>query len=388
MRDQRLRKEILAALVFGMWVASSTAFAVTSLKQVQVSNGSQISLLFDGKVQKSQIKTEYLNDIVQLSISDVAVYPAKISSVNGASLTKIFAYQYAPKLVRCRFTVKGKAESYKHKLVLKTNGNGKMLSVFLEGENDIAEKDPKGPDPEEKALLARVLAAESAPVPQAPQISIPSASKHESHDSVTVSAAAPVLKQAETVVPSVHLTGTPAGRLTSGKPLPSPIKALSKTATVLGVFGLLALVLRRVLQKRAGGQIVSAVGRFAKKNLGRQAKMIEVLSTHYLGPKKSIAVVRVAGRMLVIGVTPDAINLITQLSGEEFDPSASAEDVDLGSFLGKAPPREPVFASMLQKEAVKPAVTPSSRVIPGASQESLSSVRAQIRSRLEGLKQL
>ena len=98
---------------------ASTGSGITALKQVQVSNGSQIDLLFDGKVQKSQIRTEYLGDIIQLSIQDVSVYPAKISSVNGGELTKVFAYQYAPKLVRCRLSVKGKAEDYKDKLEIK-----------------------------------------------------------------------------------------------------------------------------------------------------------------------------------------------------------------------------------------------------------------------------
>src|SRR4051812_3031830 len=99
MRFQFKKLAILVAATAGLTLASPGAWAVTSLKQLQISNGSQIDLLFDGKVQKNQIRTEFFNDIIQLSVQDVSVYPAKISSVNGGALTKIFAYQYAPKLV-------------------------------------------------------------------------------------------------------------------------------------------------------------------------------------------------------------------------------------------------------------------------------------------------
>jgi len=47
------------------------------------------------------------------------------------------------------------------------------------------------------------------------------------------------------------------------------------------------------------------------------------LSNHSLGPRKSIAVVRIGGRRLVLGVTNEAIHLITQLDGTEDGVSAS-----------------------------------------------------------------
>src|SRR3954466_3355335 len=94
-------------LVFGSLTAKN-ASALTTLKQVQVSGGSQVDLLFDSKIGKTQVRTEFFGDTIQINLSDVSVYPAKISSVSGGSLTKIFAYQYAPKLVRCRLTIKGK----------------------------------------------------------------------------------------------------------------------------------------------------------------------------------------------------------------------------------------------------------------------------------------
>src|SRR5271154_5553645 len=84
---------VISALCFSF---APGAYAMTTLKQVQISGSSQIDLLFDGKIQKSQIRTEFFNDVIQINLTESAVYPAKISSVNGGRLVKIFAYQYAP----------------------------------------------------------------------------------------------------------------------------------------------------------------------------------------------------------------------------------------------------------------------------------------------------
>ena len=51
----------------------------------------------------------------------------------------------------------------------------------------------------------------------------------------------------------------------------------------------------------------------SKKLTGR-SKMIEVLSQHHLGPKRSLAVVRVAGESCLIGVTDQNITILKTLS--------------------------------------------------------------------------
>ncbi len=41
---------------------------------------------------------------------------------------------------------------------------------------------------------------------------------------------------------------------------------------------------------------------------------IKILTQHYLGPKKSLAVIRVAGESILIGITDSSINAIKTLS--------------------------------------------------------------------------
>jgi len=56
--------------------------------------------------------------------------------------------------------------------------------------------------------------------------------------------------------------------------------------------------------------------RRAKSKVGEResAPQIKVLTQHYLGPKRSLAIIRVAGESILIGVTDQNISLIKELS--------------------------------------------------------------------------
>lgn len=50
------------------------------------------------------------------------------------------------------------------------------------------------------------------------------------------------------------------------------------------------------------------------QNIKRNKNEIKILAQHYLGPKKSMAVVRVAGESILVGITDTQINMIKTLS--------------------------------------------------------------------------
>lgn len=54
--------------------------------------------------------------------------------------------------------------------------------------------------------------------------------------------------------------------------------------------------------------------KYSRPGQMKNAPQIKVLTQHYLGPKKSLAIVRVAGESILIGVTDDNINMIKSLS--------------------------------------------------------------------------
>lgn len=349
--------------IFGMalsLVIGFDAFAVTNLKKVQITDGSQIDLFFDNKINPAQIKTEFFNDIIQLSLTDVSVYPAKITSVSGMDLTKVFAYQYAPKLVRCRLSVKGKAEDFQNRFQIKAGG--KVLSLRISGGAVITNNDKISKsaahaevaavaDPQEKALLDRVLKSETKEAQKeatkgaAKEAALKDAAVKEAAREAAkerqqkAEKAAEVAKDAKDAKEEQHLLtgeGLRENRKTLGgaKPLPSPFRSLGILMAVIGLFGMIMLAIKRVkgtpnLQKHKG--LSGLLGKLGT-SMGGKGKMIEVVATHYLGPKKSIAMVRIQGRMLVLGCTQESINLISEFRADEN--GGVGEDFDVSQFTG------------------------------------------------------
>lgn len=66
------------------------------------------------------------------------------------------------------------------------------------------------------------------------------------------------------------------------------------------------------------GVLASGMWFFVRKaktqNIKRNKNEIKILAQHYLGPKKSLAVVRVAGESILVGITDAQINMIKTLS--------------------------------------------------------------------------
>lgn len=109
----------------------------------------------------------------------------------------------------------------------------------------------------------------------------------------------------------VSSTGVNSTEVISEENIPIHVtKSQVTTASPIGgerialLIGLLAVI--------AGGAF------YVAKRVGRPGQnsqtQIKVLTQHYLGPKKSLAIVRVAGESILIGVTDNSINLIKSLA--------------------------------------------------------------------------
>ena len=97
----------------------------------------------------------------------------------------------------------------------------------------------------------------------------------------------------------------------SEEQIPVNIATVKKANTSESYMGRMVMVIG-VMTIVAGGAF------FLAKKYGKpgqsQHTQIKVLTQHYLGPKKSLAIVRVAGESILIGVTDHSINLIKPLS--------------------------------------------------------------------------
>jgi len=329
---------------------------------VQVADGDRVDVLFDKKIHDSQIRMEYINDIIQLSISDASVYPAKISTVSGKNLKKIFVYQYSPRLVRVRLTVPGRAETYQGKVNLSTLG--RRLKVEFES-RDLAQK---GDAPAGKVEV--VTSANPIPLSkmteEQPQAIEP---REKPSEPVTVKPEAPVAE---------------VSKRYGAKDSVSLSRVLMSLIAVSVLFLFAARFTKKVILKSGGGNSLS---RWVQKSLGSSEKAIEIIATHHLGPNKTIYMIKVTNRTLVIGVSNESISLITELNSNpeaapiKLDDTTVAQDESFLSSFGEHLVKKMPSAS----PTVPPFTAKVARVLDGTPAPAEAVIQPINKNRLEGV---
>lgn len=94
---------------------------------------------------------------------------------------------------------------------------------------------------------------------------------------------------------------------------PDMLTAGLKMIASLGVVLVLILALLYGIRKLTGQRPGRGAG-----------NRIEVIESHYMGVKKTISLVRVPGKILVLGITGDRISLLDTLDGESIESSLPA----------------------------------------------------------------
>ena len=357
--DLRMRVSIACLLLLPLTLTAAQAGQV--LKNIQILSPLRVELQFDEPVKESQLNTEYVRDIIQVNLNNVVVYPAKILTQSKAELSKVFAYQYTPKQVRCRLSMRGNAENYKGKF--KTKVSGKSVILTFTG-STAAQEDT-------------ITVTKSAPAPaQSAEISAEGQSmlgkifKSETAAAATTQAATPserqVVKQPVQSGNSETVSREAPAPIKFAKPLPSPLKSFAWLGVIIVV---LLGTLAGVKKMRSKG-MSSSLLKFTRAKFGGKEPLIEMVANQYLGPKKSISVVRVKGRLLVLGVSDESIQLITEL-GSEDEIDSMLEGVDLAPTPKAAPMR----------------MTQTGPEVKAPSQP-VSNFRDEIRKRMEGMKTL
>ncbi len=120
---------------------------------------------------------------------------------------------------------------------------------------------------------------------------------------------------------------------------------------------------------------------FIKKTKGinrtsSQAPEIKVLAQHYLGPKKSLAIIRVAGESILLGVTENNINMIKSLSLLDEDIPETVPSNFESVFSSTATDDEP---AVLQKNKTKTKLDEDEEF-------SISGIKDVVTSRLKNMR--
>ncbi len=341
---------------------SPTAWALTVLKDVSVFDGERVDLKFDRHVKEKQIKTEFFRDIIQISIKNVAVYPAKIFSVNGKHLRKVFAYQYTPKLIRCRLTVDGDAEKYKDRVVVGLKGS--TITVKIKNDNNRADE-------------ITLQAAQAVKKP-----------KSENQKKISDETGIKEKKLLKEVLGRKEPEVQKTGKLTGGKAIEFPVQHLAWLVLVL-ISAVTLIFFIKKARNRKNQFETSYFGRKFRRWIGRMglqnkvnSNQIRVLSKQEIGQNAQIVMVEIEGRKLILGVTSENVNVISGeqsqlLSEEESGSAGPSSDVIKSS-----------FSDILQNESLirGKAINPKNQDYLNSKRQL--SVREQIRRRIEGMKSL
>jgi flagellar biogenesis protein FliO len=109
------------------------------------------------------------------------------------------------------------------------------------------------------------------------------------------------------------------------KNIPGKLEGYSKILSTLLVLIALAIGTIYVLKKKYG----------IKTSIGKGKRCLQITDHISMGAKKSIFLVKVPGKHILVGVTNDKINLITEIANEDVNnlESATTENINGSDFL-------------------------------------------------------
>jgi flagellar biogenesis protein FliO len=316
-RNGRIRDRIIDTVAKGiliafsalvcLWMISGAKAAgidIRDIKQHALDNGDYaVEFVLSKSVDKSDVAVEFQRNFIQLSLKGVSAYPARTERLNHALMDKVFTYQYQPDMARARLLLKGQASNVKGQSSWEIDGQ--TVKIIIGGGSEKAAA---------ATLKDNVKTKASAPTERETAVSA-DAEEQKAREEITLGAkgdkaeAAASTKAKEKHVDSESLPifagqNTAAGAAAAAKKEESPAtKVFASLLLVIGVIGAGSLAYRRFVQ----GKGIS---------LQRQAKMINVLSTQALGPKRSIAIVKVLDQHMVIGMSGDGMNLLANLGAD------------------------------------------------------------------------
>lgn len=116
----------------------------------------------------------------------------------------------------------------------------------------------------------------------------------------------------ESAIPVASTESTKPEKVQAESEIPLNIEAKKEAVTKEGFAG--KLISSLVVILLLGGGILYLVRKYSIPRNNSVHAQIKILSQHHFGPKRSLALIRVAGESMLIGITDNQINLVKSLS--------------------------------------------------------------------------
>ena len=271
---------IIASVVLSLTSFSGVAFGATLQKVSSYSKDGVFytELSFDQNVSQDVVSLDYINETVQVNLKDTSMDKSISTKVTDDKVSSVYTYKLDDGSVRSRIIYKKgiQASEFQNSTTSEVQGNKIIVKVADRAVAAATEASDKVSD-EDMAQAAQWIETADKKTADDAKIAEAKALENKKESEIPVLAA-----KTETVE----------------KKSSSTARILLSLGLVLGLLFGFSVFLKKFLRKTP-----------LKKN-----SQIKVLTQHYLGPKKSLAIIRVAGESMLIGVTDNNINLIKTLA--------------------------------------------------------------------------
>lgn len=354
-----LSKALLIAIsaLVCLWMvsgASAGTSQITGVKTQALPDGSYaIDFALSQKLSAEDVQVDFERNFIQLSLRGVSAYPARTENINEAALEKVFTYQYQPDLARARVLLKTSAAAIKDKASWEFTAKGLRILVkgqAVVGTDSLKSKAAANSDIEEDRIVQEILS--------------------EVKPAKVVAAAAAVtpalLAPEEQPIFSAKIGNGTVVDDGKGKES-AATRVFASLLLVIGLIGAAAVAYRRF----ALGKSISFL---------KQPKVIEVVSTQSLGPKRSVALIKVLDQYMVVGMAGDGMNLLANL-GADVKIEKYLDQTGTGSSFSDA------FENALSGDVPAEKTSGTGAVAQKGASVSLG-IRSSIKKRIEGFKPL
>lgn len=293
-----------------LWMVSGAHAAgtasITAIKGEALPDGSYaIDFAISQKIAAENVAVEFERNFIQISLKGVSAYPARTENINQGTLEKVFTYQYQPDLARARVLLKASASTVKGKSAWEVTPSGLRVTVknavsaaVTDSVKIKAASASANSDADDERIVAQIL-AESKSGAKPTSLAAPAATPAKTGEE------GPIVQGA--VQPAALTTNEDqalfSAKAAEGKKEGAGTRVVASLLLVIGIIGACAVAFRRF-----------ALGK--GNPFQRTNRVIETISTQSLGPKRSVAVIKVLDQYLVVGMSGDGMNLLANLGSD------------------------------------------------------------------------
>lgn len=348
--ESKVRIIHLSFLFAVLFFLSKTFASPLTLKDVKVLDSKEnftVEYQFDGKLKKKDIELELIKNTVQVNVKNANIKKDKrFDKVKDDLVHNLYSFVDKKDILSLRINYKDQHSTEDFKENIQTSIDGQTLTVVVNDGRSIeklsAEDKIKQMEDPYSFLKTKLSIEEDTEVKNVineEEFQKNLENKLVSSDTETTKKTSNKLQNAKVLETAVN------EKIDNKNDMPeNQIPIFSNSTKVEGKksktentnLGMIMLVVLGLLL----GTLMF-LKRFAKQKAEAKGhNTIKVLTQHYLGPKKSLAIVRVAGESVLIGITDQSINLIKplalldeevpQVQSNNFNTSLMKADQNLG----------------------------------------------------------